>query len=297
MRAFTCLLPSQWLIGVVGFWAIAGLAIPVGAQVPMSDGTIATEGAIAEASYTSSGTYFSRELGTPLRFGYHSEGYGTDRGVASLGAMKVFNLDGAAWFLDGQGTMSDDFGGGYNAGLGYRELVNLDRGFDAERILGASFWSDGQNTDGDNFFNQLSFGLESLGESYDLRLNGYFPLERTKESDAEQISFDDIIFQNHELFAGREIITTSTAYSVIDAEFAKRIGNLDAWGIAGVYHLGGGDADDTGYRLGVRGYAVPDLAVTLQVTDDDIYHTKCGGLKEMLNSLENRANQKLKMES
>jgi hypothetical protein len=273
MRAFTCLLPSQWLIGVVGFWAICGLAIPVGAQVPVSDGTIATEGAIAEASYTSSGTYFSRELGTPLRFGYHSEGYGTDRGVASLGAMKVFNLDGAAWFLDAQGTMSDDFGGGYNAGLGYRELVNLDRGFDAERILGASFWSDGQNTEGENFFNQLSFGLESLGESYDLRLNGYFPLERTKESDAEQISFDEIIFQNHELFAGREIITTSTAYSVIDAEFAKRIGNLDAWGIAGVYHLGGGGADDTGYRLGVRGYAVPDLAVTLQVTDDDIYHT------------------------
>ncbi|MDZ4657477.1 MAG: hypothetical protein SH868_07835 [Bythopirellula sp.] len=273
MRALTCLLPGQWLVFTVGLWAACGLATPLTAQVINADETGATGGGVAEASYTSSGSYFSRELGTPLRFGYHSEGYGTETGVVSLGTMKVFNLDGATWFLDGQGTMSDDFGGGFNAGIGYRELVNRGRGFDPERILGASFWTDGQNTRADNFFTQLGFGLESLGESFDLRMNGYFPLERTKSSDPTLIDFDTVTFSENRLFAGIERIRTDTAHSVVDAEAAKRLGNLDAWAIAGIYQLGGGGADDTGYRLGVRGYALPDLLVGVQVTDDDLYNT------------------------
>lgn len=273
MRASNRLLPSKWFSIVLGLCAACLVSTQLEAQVTPADGNGAGGGSIAQASYTTSGSYFNRELGTPLRFSYHSEGYGTETGVVSLGTMKVFNLDGAAWFLDGQGTMSEDWGGGFNAGIGYRELVNMSHGFDPERILGASFWTDGQNSKADNFFTQLGFGLESLGESYDVRLNGYFPLERTKIGPAELIDFDTVTFAGNRLFAGLERFTTDVAHSVMDAEVAKRIDNLDAWAIAGVYHVGGGGADDTGYRLGVRGYAVPDLAITLQVTDDDIYHT------------------------
>jgi hypothetical protein len=266
-------MPSTWLRFSFGLFASIALASPLPAQVMQADGTGAAEGGVEMASYTSSGSYFNRELGTPLRFSYHSEGYGTDLGVVSLGSMKVFNLDGATWFLDGQGTMSDDFGGGFNAGIGYRELVNMSHGVDPDRVMGASFWTDGQSTRSDNFFTQLGFGLESLGESFDLRMNGYFPLDRTKDSDPELIDVDTVTFSENRLFAGLERITTDTAHSVIDAEAAKRIGNLDAWALAGVYQIGGGGADDTGYRIGVRGYAVPDLMVGVQVTDDDIYET------------------------
>jgi hypothetical protein len=238
-----------------------------------ADGTGATAGGVQPASYTTSGSYFNRELGTPLRFSYHNPGYGTDEGVVSLGSMKVFNLDGATWFLDGQGTMSDGFGGGFNLGAGYRELVNMSHGFDPDRILGASFWTDGQSTKSDNFFTQLGFGLESLGDSYDMRMNGYFPLSRTQTSDPTLIDRDTIRFHDNGLFAGTQLFTTDTAYSVIDAEGAKRIANLDAWAIAGVYYLGGGGADNAGFRAGVRGYAVPDLLVGVQVTNDDIYDT------------------------
>jgi hypothetical protein len=253
--------------------ATSALSANALAQVMPADGTGATSGGVEAASYTTSGSYFNRELGTPLRFGYHSEGYGTDLGVVSLGSMKVFNLDGATWFLDGQGTMSDAFGGGFNVGAGYRELVNMSHGFDPDRILGASFWTDGQSTRSDNFFTQLGFGLESLGESVDFRMNGYFPLSRTKNSDPTLIDRDTIRFHDNGLFAGINQFTTDTAYSVIDAEGAKRIANLDAWATAGVYYLGGGGADDAGFRIGVRGYAVPDLLVGVQVTDDDIYNT------------------------
>ena len=163
LRGVTSPLPSKRLILVLGLCAILGLVSTVHAQVMQADGTGAVGGAVEQASYTSSGSYFNRELGTPLRFSYHSEGYGTDLGVVSLGTMKVFNLDGATWFLDGQGTMSEDFGGGFNLGAGYRELVNMSHGLDPDRVLGASFWTDGQSTKADNFFTQLGFGLGVAG--------------------------------------------------------------------------------------------------------------------------------------
>lgn len=269
-----CSLPSKWLSLVLGLCATLGTASTLHAQVMQADGTGANGGGVEMASYTGSGSYLNRQLGTPLRFGYHSEGYGTDEGVVSLGTMPVFPLDGAAtWFVDAQGTMSESFGGGFNLGAGYREMINMSHGLDPERILGASFWTDGQSTKADNWFQQLGFGLESLGESFDLRMNGYFPLDRTKTSDPQLVDIDTIRFMENGLFAGTRRITTDTAYSVLDTEAAKRLGNLDAWALAGVYYLGGGGADETGYRLGVRGYAVPDLLVGVEVTDDAIYDT------------------------
>ncbi len=273
MRITTRLLPSNWITITVVLLSFCSPSGTLSAQVLQADAVTTGDESVTPVSYTSSGSYFSRELGTPLRFNYHSEGYGTQTGVVSLGSMKVFNLDDATWFLDGQGTLSEDFGGGFNLGVGYREMVNFNRGFDSERILGLSFWTDGQSTKADNFFTALGFGLESLGESYDMRLNGTFPLSRTQTGDPTLIDFDTPVFQGNELFSGIESIVTDTAFSVIDAEAAKRVGDLDAWALLGVYYLGGGGADDAGFRAGVRGYALPDLAVSLQVTDDDIYHT------------------------
>lgn len=274
MRASTCLLlPKIWRATAVVGLLICAISGQTSGQVTTADGTSTGTDQVTPVAYTTSGSYFNRELGTPLRFSYHSEGYGTETGVVSLGGMKVINMDSATWFLDAQGTLSDSFGGGFNAGLGYREMVNFNGAFDAERILGASFWTDGQSTKADNFFTQLGFGIESLGESFDLRLNGYFPLDRTQTGDPEVVGFQTPAFFEHGLFSGVERITTDTAYDVVDGEFAKRIGDLDAWATAAIYYLGGGPEDETGYRIGFRGYALPDLLVGLQVTDDDIYST------------------------
>jgi hypothetical protein len=270
-------MPSRWLKLSFALYVVIALTSPLVAQVMPADGTGATSGDVEMASYTTSGSFFNRELGTPLRFGYRSEGYGTDSAMVTLGTMKVFNVgEGATWFLDGQGTMSDGWGGGFNAGVGYRELVNMSHGLDPDRVLGASFWTDGQSTKSDNFFTQLGFGLESLGESFDLRLNGYFPLDDTKTSDPTLVDIDTIRFMQNGLFAGTQLVTTDIAHSVVDAEAAKRIGNLDAWALAAVYHLGhtSGDVEDeTGFRVGVRGYAIPDLLLGLEYTDDDIYNS------------------------
>jgi len=263
MRTQKCLLLK------VSFFAVFALALQ--SRLLQSVQAQDAGGEVVPASYQSGG-FFNQQLGTALRFNYHTQGYGTQDDVFSIGGMKIFNLDDATAFIDGQGTLSDDFGGGFNLGVGYRQLTNTSISIDPQRILGAGFWTDGQSSSADNFFTQLGFSLESLGESFDLRLNGHFPLQRTKTGDPVLTSLDTT-FSGNNLFSGTETIFTDTAHSVVDGEFAKRINDLEAWAYIGGYQIGGGGQDATGYRVGVRGYAVPDLALSLQVTDDDIYAT------------------------
>ena len=225
------------------------------------------------ASYSGAGSFFNRKLGTAFRFSYHSEGYGTRDGVVSLGSMKVFNRDRGTIFLDGQATLSDEFGGGFNAGVGFRKLSNLGFGPDSKRINGLSFWTDGQSTSADNFFTQLGVAAESLGDSFDLRFQGNFPLDQVEDSDVMLVPGSGPIFAGDALMANLERFARDTALTVVDLEGAKRICDLEAWGFLGGYHLTGDGLDAIGYRAGVRGYAVPDLSVSLQVTDDDLYHT------------------------
>lgn len=255
-------------------YLLVGIALAASHPLPLSaqDGAVGADQAVIPTNY-SAGSFFNRQLGTALRFSYHTKGYGTEDGVASLGGMKVFNFDGATATIDAQGTMSDDFGGGFNVGAYYRQLTTTGMSFDSQRILGAGFWTDGQSTASDNFFTALGFSLESLGESFDVRLNGSFPLERHKTGDATLLGSGTPFYSENRLFGALEGFTVDTAYSVVDGELAKRIDNFEAWAFVGGYQLDAGGEDATGYRAGVRGYAVPDLALSLQVTDDDIYAT------------------------
>ena len=267
MRNFLCLQPK------VLFFAVLTLAILVGT---VRSGVAQESSGVVPASYES-GSFFNQKLGTALRFNYHTRGYGTQEDVFSLGAMKILSLDEASTvFLDGQGTFSEDFGGGFNLGVGYRQMTMSSSpvmSLDPQRILGLGLWTDGQSTSADNFFTQLGFSLESLGDSFDMRVNAHFPLERTKFGDSTLRTFDSPTFVGNNLINETSTRSVDTAHSVIDGEFAKRINDLEAWAFIGGYQLGGGGVDATGYRLGVRGYAVPDLAMSLQVTDDDEYAT------------------------
>ncbi len=272
MRTQTSLLPKVHYLAAIGFAGLT-LALLVGT---VRSGHAQESSEVIPASYES-GSFYNQKLGTALRFNYHTRGYGTQDDVFSIGGMKILNLDqDATVFVDGQGTLSDDFGGGFNFGVGYRQHTissNPIMQYDPERILGLSFWTDGQSTSSDNFFTQLGFSFESLGESFDTRLNGYFPLERNKAGDPVLIGAGTPFFVGNNLFGASESFTVDTAHTVIDSEFAKRINDLEAWAFVGSYHLGGGGLDTTGYRAGVRGYAVPDLALSLQVTDDNVYAT------------------------
>ena len=225
------------------------------------------------ASYSSSGNFFSRKLGTAFRVHFQTEGYGVEDNFVTLGTMKVFNLEGATVNLDAQATLSNDFGGGYNAGIFLRELVDLGFGPDSQRIMGIGFWSDGQSTSADNFLNQLGVTVESLGDSYDLRFQGNFPLEDMEDSDPFVINGAEPVYEENALMSELLRFQRDIPLTVLDLEAAKRVMNLEAWAFLGGYHLEGEGYDATGYRGGVRGYPVPDVALSVQVTEDDIYDT------------------------
>jgi hypothetical protein len=270
MRAPTPHLPNSPYGTLLGLSLVSFFTVTIHLGLPLH---AQESGGPIPASYQGSGSFFNRQLGTAFRFNYHNQGYGTQDGIVALGSMKVFNLDEATVFLDGQATLSENFGGGFNLGVGYRELVQTVLPFDSQRIRGISFWTDGQSTSADNFFTQLGFSLESLGDSFDLRFNGHFPLERTKIGAPKLLTFNNPAFLGNHLISESSTQATDTAYSVVDGELAKRIGNLEAWAFLAAYQLSSGGADTAGYRIGVRGYALPDLAVSLQVMDDDIYDT------------------------
>ena len=69
------------------------------------------------------GDFFSQDLGTLLRLRYNTESYGQDRrGNFDIGTMRVASFEDAIAFFDGQATLSDVNGVGYNLGVGFRWL-------------------------------------------------------------------------------------------------------------------------------------------------------------------------------
>ncbi|MBS0586086.1 MAG: inverse autotransporter beta domain-containing protein [Verrucomicrobia bacterium] len=77
-------------------------------------------------------------------------------------------------FLDLRGHIFNNGRPAANLGLGARYLAT-------SRIFGINCYYDYRETKHQSY-NQISFGLESLGEIIDLRANGYIPLGRTKSS-------------------------------------------------------------------------------------------------------------------
>lgn len=216
--------------------------------------------------------FFSQDLGTIFRMRYNTESYGQDgQGNFSLGTMQVVTLDDTSAFVDGQVNMNDKDGVGFNLGLGYRWMTYPGYSLDG-RMEGVSIWADGTHTQAGNFFPQLGVSYESLGEVWDFRANGYIPV-----GDEEQVGqfrpTDQIGFQGTSL-SQVTVATADRFFYAADLEIARRLGaERDAWGFAGPYFVANDNEDSPGARVGVRGYAYPDLAVQVAVSHDDVFET------------------------
>jgi hypothetical protein len=254
-------------------FAAAWLAATAFAQEVITDAPPMVDNGALPMTLAGEGDYFSQDLGTIFRLRYNTESYGQyGRGNFSIGTMPVWSFDDSIAFFDGQVTLNELQGVGYNLGLGYRQLTNpaISRG--AGRIAGVSFWTDGTSTDEGNFFPQIGLSLESLGDMWDYRANGYLPLG----PDSQMGDFNPTGVTGFQGFSIAELTQAvlNTSYAVADLEAARRLGSeRDAWGFAGPYFVSNDDDNAVGYRLGVRGYAYPDLLLQFAVTDDDIFKT------------------------
>jgi hypothetical protein len=221
------------------------------------------------------GSYFSQDLGTMVRARFNTRSYGQDQrqdGNLDIGTMQVVSWDDSIAFFDGQVTLSDVQGAGFNVGIGYRWLSYLPYATDGERITGVSLWGDGTRTEASNFFPQLGVSFESLGDIWDLRANGYIPIGQDNQV-GNFVPTGEIGFQDH-FISELALATVDQSFYAADIELARRMGHeRDVWGFAGGYELVNDQQDTTGIRAGVRGYAYPDLLLQIAVTHDDIFET------------------------
>jgi hypothetical protein len=226
------------------------------------------------APMSSSGdvSFFSQDLGTILRLRYSTESYGQEEGNFDVGSMQVITFDDSAIIADGQVTMNDKDGVGFNVGTTYRWL-DTPMYSPEGRVEGLGIFADGQHTEAGNFFPQIGLSMESLGELWDLRGNLYVPVgPRTQTGDFKPTNTIGFLANS---LSELSQATVDTSFTVGELEIARRLGDdRDAWAFAGPYFVANSDDSAAGYKVGVRGYAYPDLLLQFAVSNDDIFHTE-----------------------
>ena len=273
--AQTLTMPGEHAGGSGSVLATEGASLsPMNASPVVNDSYTLETGGVG--SVQSSGAYYNPTLGSHIRARYNTRSYGQEDGFLDLGTMKLFDMENGVAFFDGQVTLNDESNVGYNLGLGYRwfTLPLLPYSPDREKIMGISVWADGQGVGAENHFNQIGTSLEFLGDKIDFRANGYAPVgPRSRVRDLRPTSLGgDISFTGNNI-AQSLIGVRDTALTVGEAELAGRLGDLDAWVFGGVYGFSGGEFDAVGGKVGLRGYATPDLALSIALTNDDEFDT------------------------
>jgi hypothetical protein len=198
-------------------------------------------------------------VGGRFTVGHSSSSAGTD-GFTNLGGfIPLWQTPGQnVIFLEG-GLRLDNGGHlGGNAVLGYRQHLG-----EQDRTLGGYVAFDNRNT-GQASFNQLGFGVETLSETWDLRLNGYVPVGHSRQLIDSQGSTPEMVgstprFEGNSLFfdpvlQNQVANTYQTALGGFDIEAGGRLlqfangGDLRAY--VSPYYLNGPGIDST---FGIRG--------------------------------------------
>ncbi|NLE39945.1 MAG: right-handed parallel beta-helix repeat-containing protein, partial [Pirellulaceae bacterium] len=209
-----------------------------------------------------------------LRINYDTKRYGQDNGQFGVGVQGHRPRDNGLWLFSAQYNL--DFGDidrmGLNVGGGIRALHQDWLGMGRTRVAGATLWYDGAKTDLDNYFNEFGFSLESLGDQWDFRLNGNFPIG-TRVKDGIPIRTGEVGYSGVFL---TEItsVPTDEAVTVVDFEVARRISDYDAWILAGGYGLDADSDSAFGAKVGARGWLGSDALLELSLTHDDMFKTR-----------------------
>lgn len=204
-----------------------------------------------------------------------SEGVGHDRGLTTLEWFLPLEQDSEIemWFGDFRAIMFDDAEFGGNLGLGYRHYHA-----DHDRIYGINAYWDFRD-ESSLLFNQAGIGLETLGQVFDFRLNGYVP---TVNDSSQRLPFT---FSGHSLMENEY-----HALSGFDYEAAV---NLPDWGPLQTRVAGGGyffDSSNTdaanGWRARLELAFKDSIAASVAVQDDDVFGQTVNFMVEIRRTIE-----------
>ncbi|MDC0176380.1 inverse autotransporter beta domain-containing protein, partial [Planctomycetaceae bacterium] len=197
---------------------------------------------------------------------------GNDVGDTSFDFFWPFeaNGDDRFLFMDLRTQMNDQGRGGASTGMGYRSYnENLDR------IFGLSGWWDWDNSH-HRAYRQAGASFESLGQFFDFRANGYFPLSNEFHTVSDRTDYSNPQFGGFNVLVDRTRIFESN-YRGADAEVGGPLpvlGRYGARGYMGIYHWSSEtDADTTGWKARVETQVTDDLMIGVSVSDDSLFGT------------------------
>jgi trimeric autotransporter adhesin len=214
-----------------------------------------------------------------LGVGHDSSGAGYDGFTSFEGFVPLRQTPGEnLTFLDTRLLLDNDGKLGGNVVLGHRF-------YDKHRIWGGYLGLDVRNTD-ESSFSQLGIGVESLGEVWDFRINGYLPLTHRQLVDEQILGTGKVKastqFQNHLLLLSQErqqLISRSweAALGGLDAEVGARLAHWqdgDLRGYGGLYFYDAAGTDGTlGWRLRLEGRPTDNVRLGMSLQNDEMFGT------------------------
>ena len=173
-----------------------------------------------------------------------SKGLGYNQGYTTLeGFFVPLSALNTRWvpFLDLRGHIFNNSKPAANAGIGLRYIDS--------RVWGGNLYYDYRKTSKQNY-NQISFGLESLGRYLDYRVNGYFPVGK-HTSALGTPSFDS--FSGNSLYIARkQELALKGGNGEVGIHIAK-VKGIDFYSALGPYYFGNSSKHTFGgeFRLGM----------------------------------------------
>lgn len=176
--------------------------------------------------------------------------------------------DGSVLFGDvrlmGDNNDNDEF----NIGVGYRDIVG-------NGIAGGMVWFDRRSTAQDSKFNQVTVGGEYLTEGWDVRVNGYVPLNDSKTFTQANPNGSGAGFVGNQVLVNTDQTLVEEALPGADLEIGYRLPFMD--GItdatrfyAGGYHFDGDRAEDvSGFRTRFTSDITQDVQIGARYQHDD----------------------------
>ena len=197
---------------------------------------------------------------------------GNDGGDTSFNLFWPFeaNGDDRFMFLDVRALISDQGRGGTSLGMGYRSYNQQ-----LDRIFGLSGWWDSDDSH-HRTYQQAGASFESLGQFFDFRVNGYFPLSNEFHTVHDSTDLSNPYFGGFNLLVDRTRIYESN-YRGLDTEVGVPLpvlGRFGARGFMGMYHWSSQtDKDTTGWKARIETQVTDDVMVGVSVSDDRVFGT------------------------
>lgn len=184
--------------------------------------------------------------------------YGFINNAMVFGSLRGFRASSDAW--------------GMNLGGGLRYYADR-----WDRIFGVNAYYDYDNSSG-GLFREVGFGLESLGQLWDMRANAYIPNGQTAKLLKTELVQGSQRFVGHQLLYDN-LLTFGNALRGVDWEIGVPIPgrvplrhNLKLFG--GFYYYNGSTTEGfTGWKTRLQADLVQNLNVSLEVSNDQVFDT------------------------